>query len=184
MGTVGGGGAEPPQARAHTLHTLLPPQVVERVRLKATTFGQEVAAPGGGSGSGTSVQYKVDPDVVARLYERWVMPLTKEVEVQYLLARLEGEGGVLAPAEVVSCRGGWLPRGCLRSSAAPFPPCLWHEPAPTACLSHPNCSSYARQTRRRCGRMTRRSCRQTMPASGKRSCTSRHGLSPCECQQK
>jgi hypothetical protein len=29
----------------------------------------------------------VSPDVVAAVYEQWVMPLTKEVEVQYLLRR-------------------------------------------------------------------------------------------------
>ena len=32
---------------------------------------------------------KVRPDMVAELYERWVMPLTKEVEVAYLLNRLD-----------------------------------------------------------------------------------------------
>lgn len=32
---------------------------------------------------------KVSPDVVADIYEKWVMPLTKEVEVQYLLRRLD-----------------------------------------------------------------------------------------------
>ena len=29
--------------------------------------------------------------MVAQLYEQWVMPLTKEVEVQYLLRRLDGD---------------------------------------------------------------------------------------------
>lgn len=33
-------------------------------------------------------QYKVDPQVVANLYERWVVPLTKEVQIAYLLNRL------------------------------------------------------------------------------------------------
>lgn len=32
--------------------------------------------------------YKVRPEKVAELYRDWVMPLTKEVQVQYLLNRL------------------------------------------------------------------------------------------------
>ncbi|KAL4422928.1 hypothetical protein ABPG75_009125 [Micractinium tetrahymenae] len=69
-------------------------RVIERVRLKAATFGQDLevsGAAGGANGSGGS--YKVRPEVVAQLYEQWVMPLTKEVEVQYLLRRLDGDGG-------------------------------------------------------------------------------------------
>lgn len=72
------------------------PQVVERVRLKAATFGQEDLGSGGGASPAST--YKVQPEVVAQLYEEWVMPLTKEVEVQYLLRRLDGEpGGSGAP---------------------------------------------------------------------------------------
>jgi chorismate mutase len=61
--------------------------VLERVQLKAATFGQDLSSGGGG---GT---YKVRPEVVAQLYEQWIMPLTKEVEVQYLLRRLDGAHG-------------------------------------------------------------------------------------------
>lgn len=80
-------------------------KVVERVRLKAATFGQDLsssagapapaaAAAGNGSEhtSSSSSSYKVRPEVVAQLYEQWVMPLTKEVEVQYLLRRLDADG--------------------------------------------------------------------------------------------
>lgn len=66
-------------------------QVIERVRLKAATFGQDLSASNGDGSAGGS--YKVRPEVVAQLYEQWVMPLTKEVEVQYLLRRLDDEGG-------------------------------------------------------------------------------------------
>ena len=66
------------------------------MKLKAATFGQDLSAAATGSGSsssngggGSGVSYKVRPEVVAQLYEQWVMPLTKEVEVQYLLARLD-----------------------------------------------------------------------------------------------
>lgn len=38
-----------------------------------------------------SLPPQVRPEVVAQLYEQWVMPLTKEVEVQYLLRRLDGD---------------------------------------------------------------------------------------------
>ena len=71
------------------------PQVIERVRLKAATFGQDLGSGAGGAGGGDSAgsAYKVRPEVVAQLYEQWVMPLTKEVEVQYLLRRLDGEPG-------------------------------------------------------------------------------------------
>lgn len=39
--------------------------------------------------SSTKPQYKVEPEIVAELYRRWVMPLNKEVQIQYLLRRLE-----------------------------------------------------------------------------------------------
>ncbi|KAG2489831.1 hypothetical protein HYH03_011634 [Edaphochlamys debaryana] len=77
-------------------------RVVERVRRKAATFGQDItengapAAPQNGEGP----RLKVCPDLVARVYEDIVMPLTKEVEVIYLLRRLDGGGkpvGALAP---------------------------------------------------------------------------------------
>lgn len=87
-------------------------QVIERVRLKAATFGQDIGTPaspaqgaaarnGHSSTNGSSnasssngitttlPRFKVSPDIVAAAYEKWVMPLTKEVEVQYLLRRLE-----------------------------------------------------------------------------------------------
>lgn len=36
-------------------------------------------------------QSKVDPKIIAKLYKDWVIPLTKKVEVDYLLRRLEDE---------------------------------------------------------------------------------------------
>lgn len=61
-------------------------RVVERVRGKAATFGQDLDE----EGKAKDVQYKVAPQVVADLYQEWVMPLTKEVQVSYLLRRLDG----------------------------------------------------------------------------------------------
>lgn len=37
----------------------------------------------------TTKQLKINVDVVVELYEKWVIPLTKEVEIEYLLARLD-----------------------------------------------------------------------------------------------
>jgi len=61
-------------------------QVVERVRAKAAVYGQDEISLGADSKS--HAHYKVRPEKVAELYRDWVMPLTKEVQVQYLLNRL------------------------------------------------------------------------------------------------
>ncbi|KAJ6862147.1 hypothetical protein NC652_039096 [Populus alba x Populus x berolinensis] len=58
--------------------------VKKRVEKKAIVFGQDVS----GSNNTDSKHYKVDPSVVARLYDEWVIPLTKRVEVEYLIRRL------------------------------------------------------------------------------------------------
>lgn len=58
--------------------------VQQRVERKAATFGQDVDA------DGATPTYKVEPHVVARLYGDWIMPLTKQVQVRYLLRRLDG----------------------------------------------------------------------------------------------
>ena len=67
-------------------------KVVERVQQKAAIYGQDLSGNkpppylGGDSNSGT---FKVEPEKVAQLYADWIMPLTKEVQVAYLLARLD-----------------------------------------------------------------------------------------------
>jgi chorismate mutase len=58
-------------------------RVVERVRRKAETFGQDLDEAGRVRGG----RYKVAPAMVAALYKDWVMPLTKRVQVEYLLRR-------------------------------------------------------------------------------------------------
>mgnify|MGYP001268816311 CR=1 FL=1 len=54
-----------------------------RVERKAATYGQELnlahAAP----------TYKIKPRLVAELYRDWIIPLTKDVEIEYLLIRLD-----------------------------------------------------------------------------------------------
>lgn len=68
-------------------------QVKKRVEKKAVTFGQEVSLDNNTNSvkqNGTvNGKYKVDPSLVSRLYAEWVMPLTKDVQVEYLLRRLD-----------------------------------------------------------------------------------------------
>ncbi|KAF5748122.1 Chorismate mutase [Tripterygium wilfordii] len=59
--------------------------VKKRVQKKALAFGQEVSL----NHNDKKVKCKVDPYVVSRLYEEWIMPLTKLVQVEYLLHRLD-----------------------------------------------------------------------------------------------
>lgn len=70
-------------------------KVIERVKLKAATFGQDLNSSGHNSlssvKSSESLALRISPEAVADLYEQWVMPLTKEVEVEYLLRRLDNE---------------------------------------------------------------------------------------------
>ncbi|MBA0690582.1 hypothetical protein Goari_008248 [Gossypium aridum] len=61
--------------------------VKKRVAKKASIFGQEVKL--GDDSDENKGKYKVDPAVVSRFYGDWVIPLTKDVEVQYLLHRLD-----------------------------------------------------------------------------------------------
>lgn len=63
-------------------------RVVARVRAKAATFGADVES----DGTATAGAVKVDPDAVAAVYRDWVLPLTKEVQVEYLLERPAYDG--------------------------------------------------------------------------------------------
>nr|KYP44234.1 hypothetical protein KK1_034299 [Cajanus cajan] len=59
--------------------------IVKRVKKKARVFGQEVTLDLDVKGK----KYKVDPTVVSLLYQKWLIPLTKIVQVEYLLRRLD-----------------------------------------------------------------------------------------------
>ncbi|TKY74798.1 Chorismate mutase 2 [Spatholobus suberectus] len=59
--------------------------VVKRVKKKAMVFGQEVSLDRDVKGG----KSKVDPSVVSFLYQKWIIPLTKNVQVEYLLRRLD-----------------------------------------------------------------------------------------------
>jgi len=51
-----------------------------RVAKKAATYCQEIEGPPG--------VHKMRPDAVSDIYRRWIVPFTKDVEVDYLLQRL------------------------------------------------------------------------------------------------
>ncbi|KAJ0989542.1 hypothetical protein J5N97_007898 [Dioscorea zingiberensis] len=79
-----------------TLMKLLTFETVEemvkrRVEKKAKVFGQDVTLDDKNNNTDPEGEpkYKVNPSVVAHLYSKWVMPLTKVVEVEYLLRRLD-----------------------------------------------------------------------------------------------
>jgi len=57
-------------------------KVLERLRLKAKTYGMDPSAGGEGMG-------KIEVDRVVDMYRGIVIPLTKEVEVEYLMQRLD-----------------------------------------------------------------------------------------------
>jgi len=58
-------------------------KVLERLRLKAKTYGTD---PDGAASS----PGKVKVEAVVTMYKDFVIPLTKEVEVEYLMQRLQG----------------------------------------------------------------------------------------------
>lgn len=57
-------------------------QVLKRLALKARTYGKDPASD--------DKEPRINVDKVVEMYEQFVIPLTKEVEVDYLLTRLEG----------------------------------------------------------------------------------------------
>ncbi|KAL8758783.1 MAG: hypothetical protein Q9184_003824 [Pyrenodesmia sp. 2 TL-2023] len=57
-------------------------KVLERLRLKAKTYGTDPSIGHGAEG-------KIDVDAVVAMYKETVIPLTKIVEVEYLMQRLE-----------------------------------------------------------------------------------------------
>jgi len=64
-------------------------KIIERVVLKARTFSQDLT---GDAEADSKESYKLDPEFVGKVFEQYIMPLTKDVEVQYLLERLAPEG--------------------------------------------------------------------------------------------
>jgi len=76
------------------IETLLTNKKVEesllnRLRRKALTYGQDITNDLKLDDNELSKNLKINVDVVVELYEKWVIPLTKQVEVEYLLIRLD-----------------------------------------------------------------------------------------------
>ena len=63
-------------------------RVVQRVALKAASFAKDIDLH---KSPGAQARLKIDPFVVSHLYKDWIMPLTKQVQVEYLLRRLDPE---------------------------------------------------------------------------------------------
>lgn len=61
--------------------------IKKRVEMKAKTFGQDVMV--NQEEDVADPVYKIKPSLVASLYGEWIMPLTKQVQVEYLLRRLD-----------------------------------------------------------------------------------------------
>jgi len=61
-------------------------RLLQRLGKKALVYAQDFAPDGEPKGEAV----KIDVDGVVELYENYIIPLTKEVEVDYLLARLDG----------------------------------------------------------------------------------------------
>ncbi|MBW0572506.1 hypothetical protein O181_112221 [Austropuccinia psidii MF-1] len=62
--------------------------LVRRLENKALTYGQEITEDGLSAGPETN--QKINAKVVVQMYKDWVIPLTRQVEVEYLLNRLDG----------------------------------------------------------------------------------------------
>ena len=65
-------------------NTAVEQTIFERLRLKAQTYGKDPYEPEGSEGP-----TKINVDAVVAMYKDFVIPLTKEVEVEYLMQRLE-----------------------------------------------------------------------------------------------
>jgi chorismate mutase len=57
-------------------------RLLKRVARKAATYGQEIDA------DGENPVFKIPPALIAALYRDWIIPLTKDVEIAYLLERV------------------------------------------------------------------------------------------------
>mmetsp|Transcript_28425 Transcript_28425/g.57464 ORF Transcript_28425/g.57464 Transcript_28425/m.57464 type:complete len:89 (-) Transcript_28425:189-455(-) len=65
---------------------------IQRVILKARTFSRDINAAGAdGELQPGPCTYKIDAEYIGAVFRDYLMPLTKDVEVEYLLARLDSE---------------------------------------------------------------------------------------------
>ena len=65
-------------------------KVLQRAFVKASTFGKDIdenMAIDGGLGAREPHNFKVDPQSIVEIYQKFVIPLTKDVEIMYLFQR-------------------------------------------------------------------------------------------------
>jgi len=68
--------------------TAVEARLLERVGRKAAAYAREIDSAQNPDGTrAAQIMYKLDPALVTRLYQTWIIPMTKDVEVEYLLAR-------------------------------------------------------------------------------------------------
>ncbi|KAK0543694.1 chorismate mutase aro7 [Tilletia horrida] len=83
--------AEPEPNRTELANLITKPEVeaalLVRLEQKASVYGQDLDAAAAKVKSG---QPKIDVNEVVRLYQQFVIPITKDVEVEYLVKRLDG----------------------------------------------------------------------------------------------
>ncbi len=74
-------------------NTAVEKKLLRRLRKKALIYGQEIndvdENEDGDGGSYQADQTRIAPSLMAAIYEKFVIPLTKVVEVEYLLQRLD-----------------------------------------------------------------------------------------------
>lgn len=73
-------------------NTAVEQKLLRRLKKKALLYGQEIddsSMDEYGDGGQVLLQSRISPSVVASIYEQFVIPLTKQVEVLYLLERLD-----------------------------------------------------------------------------------------------
>ncbi|CAG8629308.1 10154_t:CDS:2, partial [Cetraspora pellucida] len=65
--------------------------LLKRLKRKALIYGQDITETGDFNldAEHASKHLKINVDLVVEMYEKWIIPLTKEVEVAYLLERLD-----------------------------------------------------------------------------------------------
>lgn len=81
-------------------HKAIEERLLKRVRLKAMTYGQDITDM---NEPPLNPTYKVQPEIISNLYRDFIMPLTKDVEVDYLLKRLDPcPVGYLGPPGTIS----------------------------------------------------------------------------------
>ena len=60
-------------------------KLLVRLKKKATIYGREIDLTGDADGG----DVRLEPETICSIYKQFVIPLTKEVEVAYLLRRLD-----------------------------------------------------------------------------------------------